>query len=86
MQRIGKQIEMLRTRLGMSQGDLAEQTHLSHSYVSNLEQGKEMPDLDVLLRIAVILRAEPWQMLLSTDSENASRPALLDEPPVPHLH
>lgn len=85
MQRLGKQIELLRTRLGMSQNDLAERTRLSRAYVRDLELGKEMPNLEILLRIAVTLGAEPREMFLPIDNGHPSRPAVLDEP-AQHLH
>ena len=68
MQRLGKQIRMLRQRLGMSQGKLAELAQLSRSDVDNIEQGREELKLDTLMRIAASLNAEPWEMLLTATS------------------
>lgn len=85
MQRLGKQIERLRKRLGMSQGDLAERTQLSQAYVRSLEQGNEMPNLDILVRLAVTLGAEPREMFFPSDTA-PPQAGVFDEPPLPHLH
>lgn len=85
MQRLGKQIEYLRTRLGMTQGDLAEGAQLTRSYVRNLEKGREIPSLEILVRLAVTLRAEPWEMFFPPDGESAPSAVLTDEP-APRLH
>lgn len=86
MQRLGKQIELLRTRIGMSQGELAEQTQLSKRYVISLEQGKEVPNLEVLRRIAVTLGAEPREIFLQWDNAEDPRTGRPDQPPLLHFH
>lgn len=70
----------------MSQGELAEQTRLTHSYVRNIELGNEMPTLEILLRIAVSLKAEPWEMMLGPDAEGPVHPERLDDAPLSYLH
>ncbi len=71
MQRLGRQIKMLRQRLGMSQGRLAELAQLSRDEIDNIEQGRDELSLATLMRIAVSLNAEPWEMLLTATSAHS---------------
>jgi len=82
MQQLGKQIKSLRVRLGMSQGKLAELTQLSRCVVDDIEQGREKLSLDTLMRIAVCLNAEPWEMLLA----GAALDNVCDAPLVRQIH
>jgi transcriptional regulator with XRE-family HTH domain len=72
MQRLGKQIKLLRQRLGMSQGKLAELAQLRRCDVVNIERGREALSLDTLMRIAASLNAEPCEMLLTGQCDNAA--------------
>lgn len=63
MRRLGQQIIKLRDRLGITQEQLAESARLSQSRLNDIEQGLENPSLDVLMRLTVSLKAEPWEML-----------------------
>ena len=61
---IGKKIKRLRNRLGLTQDKLAEQVNINPKYLSNIERGLENPTLDRLLRLAISLKVELWEMLL----------------------
>mgnify|MGYP001552364619 CR=1 FL=1 len=63
MRRLGQQIVHLRNRIGISQEQLADSAHLSQSRLNDIEQGLANPTLEVLLRIALSLKAEPWELL-----------------------
>jgi transcriptional regulator with XRE-family HTH domain len=83
MQRLGKQICYLRTRLGLSQGRLAELVQLSSRTINDIEQGRGNPSLDTLTRIAVCLNAEPWEMLLGV---SAVPPVATEDMEPQHIH
>jgi len=56
---IGRTIRAARYRLGMSQVGFAEAIGISNDkYISNLENGKVMPSLRLLMRIAHLTRSE----------------------------
>ena len=65
---LGKRIKRFRSRLGLTQDQLAEHIHISPKYLSNIERGKENPTLDLLLRLAKSLKVELWEMFVF-DSE-----------------
>ena len=73
---LGKRIKRLRSRLGLTQDQLAEQVQISPKYLSNIERGKENPTLDMLLRLAMSLRVEPWEMFLFDTERLLDAPAL----------
>jgi len=81
---IGKKIKRLRNRLGLTQDKLAEQVNINPKYLSNIERGLENPTLDTLLRLAISLKVELWEMLLpdkelSSDALKKKIKNLLDE-------
>ncbi len=59
---LGKRINEIRKRQGLSQERLAERASISAQYVSNIERGKENPTLDLLLRLAEALRVSLGQL------------------------
>jgi len=52
----GKRLRQLRKDAGLSQPDLAERAHVSHSYISQLETGKKRnPSVDAAEKLAKAL-------------------------------
>lgn len=49
---IGEQINNLRKKNGLSQDDFAELFHVSRQTVSNWENGKSYPDLEMMIKIS----------------------------------
>lgn len=49
---LGKQIESLRRRKGLSQAELARQLHISPSAVGMYEQERREPPIDVLIAMS----------------------------------
>lgn len=49
---LGDRIRAHRERLGLSQIDLAERSHLHFTYVSSIERGRRNPTLTSILRLA----------------------------------
>jgi len=83
-QLLGKRIKRLRNRLGLTQDALAEHVQISPKYLSNIEQGRENPTIDTLLRLALSLKVEPWEMFMfeqESDTKTLQEKirALLDE-------
>lgn len=63
MRDIGKNIHALREKAGLTQEALAEQLFVTRQTVSNYENGRTRPDLDMLLTIADVLHAEVTDIL-----------------------
>ena len=56
--KIGPKIKAFRQKLGLQANKLAEQLHISASYLNLIEAGKRNIDGDLLLRICQELRIE----------------------------
>ena len=63
MRDIGKNIRTLREKAGLTQEALAEQLFVTRQTVSNYENGRTRPDLDMLLAIADVLHGEVTDLL-----------------------
>ncbi len=55
MANIGKTIKSMRIKKGMTQDELAEKLFVSRQTVSNYENNKSNPDIDILVKIAEVL-------------------------------
>lgn len=58
MANVGKQIRLLRKQKNMTQDELAELLYVSRQTVSNYENGKSNPDIDMLVKIAEVLETD----------------------------
>ena len=58
MRDIGKNIKMIRQEKNITQEALAEALYVTRQTVSNYENGRSRPDLDMLLKIAEILETD----------------------------
>ncbi len=58
MANVGKTIKLLRVGKNMTQDELAEKLFVSRQTVSNYENGKSNPDIDVLVKIAEVLETD----------------------------
>jgi Zn-dependent peptidase ImmA (M78 family)/transcriptional regulator with XRE-family HTH domain len=74
-QLIGENIRDLRRRMHLSQGDLARRLGMRQGPVSNLEQGKNFPSAQVLLRLAAILGVTTDRILRPGRYTDAAEPA-----------
>lgn len=54
--KIGKKIQIRRQGLNFTQEELAEKVNLSRAYIGFIEQGRSTPSLEVIERIAKVLR------------------------------
>lgn len=57
-QKLGKKIQKLRKELGISQEQLAFKLGLSRTHTGHIEQGRRSPSLEVLEKIARVLRVK----------------------------
>lgn len=55
---ISKRIKKFRSDFGMTQEDLAEKIGVSRVYVGYIEQGRNSPSLEILDKIARVLRVK----------------------------
>jgi len=70
---VGKRIKIVRQRHGLTQDQLAEQVGVSPKYISGIERGVENPTMDILLRVAKMLRVEPYDLFLFGESEESEK-------------
>jgi len=59
---IGRRIQELRKKQGLSQEDLSEKAATSPNYLSRIERGTENPTLDMLIKLSRALEVEMWEM------------------------
>lgn len=65
---LGKNIERIRTRRGMSRSDLADQLHMTLGGVSAWEYGRTRPDIDSLKRLCSALDVSADELLGERES------------------
>ncbi len=56
-------LHRLRHAKGLSQEDLAYEADVNRSYMSTLERGATYPGLDIIGKLAGVLRVEPAELL-----------------------
>lgn len=59
----GRRLKQRRLHLGITQGQLAEQTGSTAAYVSQVERGNANPTLDVMVKLAEAVELDVWNML-----------------------
>lgn len=64
---IGKRIAERRKKLRMTQAEVEDKANLSRKYLSNIEHGRSVPSIDVLMQIADVLHSTPNEFLLGAD-------------------
>lgn len=76
---IGKRIAEKRRKLRMTQAEVEDKANISRKYLSNIEHGRSVPSIDVLMQIADVLHSAPNEFLLGAASmEKAENPKLDD--------
>lgn len=53
---LGKRIQKRRKELKLTQEQIAEKIHVSRAYVGYIEQGRNVPSIEVLDKIARVLK------------------------------
>ena len=77
MRDIGKNIKSLRIQKNLTQDQLAEQLFVTRQTVSNYENGKSRPDIDMLMKIAQVLETDINTILYGPAPKPANKPALI---------
>ena len=62
-QKLGENIKKIRTRKGMSQGDICRALGVDRAYISNIESGKQNPTLATIEKIAEALGVKVNELL-----------------------
>ena len=65
---IGRRIAQKRRKLMMTQAEVEAKANLCPRYLSNIERGRSIPSVDVLMQIADILHMTPDEVLLGADN------------------
>jgi transcriptional regulator with XRE-family HTH domain len=65
-------LRRLRHARGLSQEDLAYEADVNRTYMSKLEKGASYPGLEIIGKLARVLRVEPAE-LLKTPTKRKSR-------------
>ncbi|MGL5149247.1 MAG: helix-turn-helix transcriptional regulator [Clostridium sp.] len=60
-------MKMYRASKNISQDDLAKELGMSRAYVSNLERGKSIPRLDMMIKISEILESKVESIFCLTE-------------------
>lgn len=61
---IGRRIAQKRRKLLLTQAEVEAKAELSPRYLSNIERGRSIPSIDVLMQIADVLHMTPDEVLL----------------------
>lgn len=64
---IGKRMAARRKELGLKQYQLCEMIDVNYKYVSNLETGRSVPSLEVILKLCEALNTTPDYFLVGTN-------------------
>ena len=60
---LGQNLKRIRTKKGISQGDIARELEVSRGYISTIENGKTNPTLSTIARIAKALGVSNDELL-----------------------
>ncbi len=68
MRMVGANIQSCRENCGYTQSELAERAEISITFLSNLERGKKLMSIPVLLKLASALGVSTDQLLYENDA------------------
>lgn len=55
---LGKKVQRFRKKTGLSQEDVAHSVGISRAYMGYIEQGRNVPSLEVLQKVAKVLKVK----------------------------
>lgn len=67
-QTFGQNVRRVRLEKGMTLETLADEVGLAYSYIGQIERGQRNPTLDVVERIAGVLKVKPLSLLAAPES------------------
>lgn len=73
----GQRLKGRRKALGLTQGQLFDRTGINNGYISQVENGRANPTLDMILKLADAVGLEAWAMLRPDAPSEPSRTAPL---------
>jgi len=62
-EKLGNNLKRIRTKKGITQGDIARSLGVSRGFVSNIENGKTNPTLATIARLANAIRVTSDELL-----------------------
>lgn len=62
-QKLGKNLKRIRTKKGISQGDIVRSLGMDRAFVSNIENGKTNPTLSTITKLAKALGISTKELL-----------------------
>lgn len=66
---IGRRIAKRRKKLMLTQVEVEAKADLSPRYLSNIERGKSVPSIDVLMQVADVLHMTPDEVLIGAEGD-----------------
>lgn len=73
MRDIGRNIRDLRLRKGLTQEELASRLFVTRQTVSNYENGKTRPDVDMIIKLGELLDADANAVIYGLPSDGGRR-------------
>jgi transcriptional regulator with XRE-family HTH domain len=65
-----RNMKEFRKKEGISQMKLAEYLNASSTYIGEIEVGKKFPSMDMIEKIAAVLKIEPYHFLIDRTAKN----------------
>ena len=65
-----RNLRRLRTMANISQMNLAADAGLTHNFINDIENGKKWVSAETIAKLAIALKAEPYQFFLSESKWN----------------
>jgi transcriptional regulator with XRE-family HTH domain len=69
-------LRRLRSAANISQLTLATEAGLTHNFINDIENGKKWVSAETISKLALVLKAEPYQFFLSESWWNESGPEI----------
>ena len=73
---IGNRIRQLREQKGITRDDIEQSSGLDHSYIARIEQGRTVPPLEALERIAAALSVPLYWLFYADEDHPAPQPPM----------
>ena len=65
-----RNLKRLRNIANMSQMSLADEAGLTHNFINDIENGKKWVSAETIAKLAIALKAEPYQFFISESKWN----------------
>ena len=65
-----RNLRRLRSIANISQMNLADSTGLAHNFINDIENGKKWVSAETIAKLAIALKAEPYQFFISESKWN----------------